>query len=91
MNSKQPWTQIARNRAHLRLKVYETLMIAYMLIWIWLALDILWIQWLPLNIEVLVGIVVLIAQIPTTIRLNRIAKDIDRSDRFYRLRKKWFN
>lgn len=89
MNLK-PLSEIERNRAILRIRIYESLMAAFILIWLWLGLDALWIKWLPLSWQVVITISLIIIQIPLTIRLNNLAKEIDRSDRYYRLRKQWF-
>lgn len=87
---QKPLNEIERNRARLRLRIYEMLMGAYILIWIWLALDILWIKWFSLTTEMVIALILVAVQIPTTIRLNKLAQDIDRSDRYFKIRKKWF-
>ena len=54
---QKPLNEIERNRARLRLRIYEMLMGAYILIWIWLALDILWIKWFSLTTEMVIALI----------------------------------
>ncbi len=89
MNLK-PLSEIERNRVILRIRIYESLIAAFILIWLWLGLDALWVKWLPISWQVIIIVSLIIIQIPVTIILNNLAKEIDRSDRYYRIRKQWF-
>ncbi len=89
MNLK-PLSEIERNRVILRIRIYESLIAAFILIWLWLGLDALWVKWLPISWQVIIIVSLIIIQIPVTIILNNLAKELDRSDRYYRIRKQWF-
>lgn len=90
MKPTKPLNNIERTRKSLKLKAYELILIACILIWIWLALDIFWIKAASGSLRLLIGGLTAIVQIPTTILLNKSAQQIDRSDRYYKIRNKWF-